>query len=741
MKGLFLRGVSNLRRIGAGGGSRGRGLIGRNMIGALTQFISRLCENASRRRPDPALTALFDLGTAGICEIDCNTHRFLRVNQRFCEIVQRDLASLLSLGPMDLVHPDDRTTACEGWAQAMNGAGRWETELRQVYPDDQEYWVRIGASVWKRNRNGVPLRSIVVMQDITASAKVRERLRNSEELLRLGQQIGRIGSFTRDIRTGRLFSGPEAREMIGLGPSDGPLDYNGWVKALLPEDRGRIVEQINAAVERRDPEIAVEHRVVRRDDGRVRHLELRARYFYDEVGRPIRSVGVMIDVTDRKEAEDRLRHAARHDALTGLANRTLFRECLGEATARASEGEAFAVFCLDLDRFKDVNDTLGHPQGDRLLVEVAERMRQELSAGDVLARLGGDEFAIIQADLHDPEDAGRLARRLVQRLSEPFTLGGKQVTIGASIGVAVAPRDGINGEDLLNAADLALYNAKRQTARGWRYFEPQMTEDARLRRDLERDLRKALERGEFELFYQPVIALSSLRARQFEALIRWRHPERGLVLPDSFIPFCEEIGLIAPIGDWVLRRACAEAASWPAPIGVAVNISAIQAAAGDLDVVVAAALCESGLAADRLELEITETALLKDSEATLSTLRKLKALGVNIALDDFGAGHSSLGYLQSFPFDKVKIDRAFSRSVNSSAKSAAIIRSILDLCGALGISTTVEGVETNAQFQALASMGGDYVQGYLFSPPEPADRALALLEQFGGSPSMPRAAE
>ena len=711
------------------------------MIGALRPFTFRLREKASRWRADSALAALFEVGTAGICEVDARTFRFLRANRRFCEIVKRDAGALTALGLPDLAPPEDRAAVTAQWAEALKGDGRWESEVRQLYPDGREFWVRLGVSVCKRDRNGAPLRCIAVVQDVSASVQVRERLRNSEELLRLGQRVGRIASFTRDIRTGRLSSGPEAREMLGLRPSDGPLDYKGWVQALAPEDRGRIVAQISSAVERRDPEIAVEHRVVRRDDGRVRHLELRARYFYDEAGRPLRSFGVMIDVTDRKEAEDRLRHAARHDALTGLANRMLFRERLAEATERARNGEAFAVFCLDLDRFKDVNDTLGHPQGDRLLVEVAERMRRELRAGDVLARLGGDEFAIIQADLADPEDAGRLAGRLVRTLSEPFTLGGKRVTIGASVGVAVAPRNGANGEDLLNAADLALYNAKAQKGRGWRYFESWMTDDARLRRDLERDLRRALQQGEFELYYQPVIALPSLRACQFEALIRWRHPEQGLVSPGGFIPVCEEIGLIGTIGEWVLRRACAEAASWPAPIGVAVNISAMQVAAGDLDAVVARALDASGLTADRLELEITETALLTDSEATLATLGKLKALGVKIALDDFGAGHSSLGYLQRFPFDKVKIDRAFSRAVDSSAKSAAIVRAILDLCGALGIATTIEGVETEAQFQTLSEMGGDFVQGYLFSDAQPADRAPALLQQFGGSPDLSRAAE
>jgi diguanylate cyclase (GGDEF)-like protein len=619
--------------------------------------------------------------------------------------------------------------------------GHWEAEVRHIAPDGGVFWVRIGVSVWKRNESGAPVRCIAVLQDITMSVKVRERLQFSEELLRLGQQVGRIGSFSRDLRTGMLTCGVETSHMIGLAPGEGPFSMETWLAPVVPEDRARLSHVIEQALARREAEIACEYRIRRYPDGGTRQLEARARYLYDEAGQPIRSVGVVIDVTERKEAEHRVAYAARHDALTGLANRALFHERVNAATERLGRGESFAMHYLDLDRFKDVNDTLGHPQGDRLLIEVAARLGSELRANDTLARLGGDEFAVIQLNLRDPEDAGRLARRLVERIGAPFMLDGQRVSIGTSVGVAIAPRDGAHYEEILGAADLALYEAKARPARGWRYFEPRMQAKAQERRELERDLRRALDHGEFELFYQPILDVATLKVKHFEALIRWRRPNKGLTSPDVFIPISEQIGLIVPLGAWILGRACAEAASWPGAIGVAVNVSAVQVAAGDLEAVVAAALADSGLAAERLELEITETALLNDSEKTLAALRKVKALGVKIAMDDFGAGHSSLGYLQSFPFDKVKIDRAFAKGVDCSPKSAAIVKAIIDLCEALEMPTTIEGVETEAQFRAISKLGATEVQGYLFSPPRPAEEAPRLLAQFGGPPSLVRAAE
>ena len=687
-----------------------------------------------------ALFNLFESGVAGITETEFESGRFVRINQRFCDFMQRDAATLLALGPDALIHPDDRARVRLAVIEAMTGRGHWEAEVRHILPDGGVLWGHLGLIVSKRDPAGKPLRCIAAVHDVTESVKVKERLQRSEEVLRLGQQVGRIGSFTRNLETGVLECSVETKQMFGLPPVEGSLAFKTWLSTLTPKDSLRVAERVRNALARRDPEFADEVQVAM-PSGRPRYIELRGRYFYDSAGRPLRSIGVAIDVTERKEAEERFAYAARHDSLTGLGNRTLFTEALSLATARAQRGEGFAVHCLDLDRFKDVNDTFGHPVGDRLLVEVAALLSAELRAGDMLARLGGDEFAVIQLGLRGPDDAARLAHRLVECLGEPFKVAKQRVPIGASVGVAVAPRDGGRGEELLSAADLALYQAKSQPLRGWRFFEPQMNVAAIMRRELERDLRNGVDCDQFELFYQPVLNIDTLRVKHFEALIRWRCPRRGLVSPDQFIPLCEETGLITQLGAWALRRACQEARNWPAPIGVAVNISAVQFAAGNLDRVVAGVLADTGLDPGRLELEITETSMLNNSEVTLAVLRKLKALGLRIAMDDFGAGHSSLGYLQSFPFDHVKIDRAFVRDVDRSPKNAAIVKAIVDLCSALGMSTTIEGVETEAQFQALAKLGGSKVQGFLFSPPQPAEGVPAMLAQFGGGSLVSLAAE
>jgi PAS domain S-box-containing protein len=320
---------------------------------------------------DAALKALFETGTAGISEVDLVSGRFARVNRRFCEIMRREADLLLTIGPGDVIYPDDRAVVKAAWMAAMKISGHWEAEVRHIAPDGGAFWVRIGVSVWKRNEAGAPVRCIAVLQDITMSVKVRERLQFSEELLRLGQQVGRIGSFSRDLRTGLVHSGAETSHMVGLSPSEGPFSTETWLAPVLPEDRARLSDVVEQALAQRRAEIACDYRIRRYPDGCIRHLEMRARYLYDEAGQPIRSVGVVIDVTERKEAEKRLAYAAGHDALTGLTNRALFHERVNAATERLGRGESFAVLYLDLDRFKEVNDTFGHPQGDRLLIEVA----------------------------------------------------------------------------------------------------------------------------------------------------------------------------------------------------------------------------------------------------------------------------------------------------------------------------------------------------------------------------------
>lgn len=433
-------------------------------------------------------------------------------------------------------------------------------------------------------------------------------------------------------------------------------------------------------------------------------------------------IAVIDDVTERKKAEQRIAFLAHHDALTGLANREALIQKIEEAAARRRRRkEPFTLLLLDLDRFKQVNDTLGHPAGDALLIEVATRLKLLLRETDVLARLGGDEFAIIQAGESNPREAARLlAERIIEIMAKPFDIDGGNISIGTSIGIALAAEDETNSDDLLKMADLALYRAKSASGNGHCFFDPEMSEVASARQEIESDLRRAISQNELVLHYQPIIDSKTRKISSVEALVRWRHPTKGLLYPDLFIPLAEETGLIAQIGEWVLRAACAEAATWPAEIKVAINLSLVQFRKTRLAEVVTHVLADSGLGPERLELEITETALIESAAECLPALRKFKSLGITIVLDDFGTGYSSLSQLAMFPFDRIKIDKSFTQNLTKRSECAAIISATLTLAQNLDIATTAEGVETADQCRLLRLAGVTSLQGYLFKRPGPA---------------------
>jgi diguanylate cyclase (GGDEF)-like protein len=459
-------------------------------------------------------------------------------------------------------------------------------------------------------------------------------------------------------------------------------------------------------------------------------LELKDGTSVSVIHRPIEDGGWVStheDVTERRRAEARIRHMARHDALTDLANRSLLKERIEVALARRAESESFAVLCLDLDRFKSVNDTLGHPVGDALLKAVAARLQDCVGRDDTLARFGGDEFAIVQMSSAQPQAATALAQKVIAALSEPFTIEGHQILIGCSVGIALAPADGADADQLLKNGDMALYRVKGEGRGACRFFEPEMDARMQARRLLELDLRRALQNGDFELHYQPVVNLGTNEVTSFEALLRWRHPQRGMVSPADFIPLAEEIGLIVPLGEWVLRRACTDAATWPDSIKVAVNLSPAQFKSRRLLESVITALAVSKLSANRLELEITEGVLLDDHDTTLAILHQLRGFGVRIAMDDFGTGYSSLSYLRSFPFDKIKIDSSFIRTIADEDSSLAIIRAVTGLSTSLGMMTTAEGVETEEQLARVRAEGCTEVQGFIFSAARPSDEVMELV--------------
>jgi diguanylate cyclase (GGDEF)-like protein len=457
-------------------------------------------------------------------------------------------------------------------------------------------------------------------------------------------------------------------------------------------------------------------------------IETEDRRKFSIISTPMADGGFVVtheDVTERQRSEAMIAYMAHHDALTDLPNRVRFQERLCEALARVHRGENLAVLCLDLDRFKGVNDTVGHPIGDLLLKAAADRLRQCIRSTDLIARIGGDEFAIVQTNIQQTADATMLASRMIEAVSAPYEIEDHQLVIGLSVGITVAPNDGVDADQLLKNADMALYRAKADGRGVYRFFEAEMDARMQVRRTMELDLRRAIANGEFELYYQPLFNTGTQEITAFEALIRWHHPVRGMIPPLDFVPLAEETGLIVPMGEWVMHRACEQAARWPTQARVAVNLSPAQFRGKTLLSMVSAALARSGLAPDRLELEITESVLLQDSEATLALLNDLRALGVRISMDDFGTGYSSLSYLRKFPFDKIKIDGSFIRDITE--QGLPIVRAVAAMGSGLGIVTTAEGVETAEQLELLQREGCTEVQGYLLSQPLPALEVMNLL--------------
>jgi diguanylate cyclase (GGDEF)-like protein len=517
-------------------------------------------------------------------------------------------------------------------------------------------------------------------------------------------------------------------------------DRYGEIYGLRPEQvaKGTTLRQIiehrtsNGLLADRSPDAIVEAMLRRRADANFEQ-------FYNQLSdgrciaitvQPMADGGTVTthqDVTEQRRSEAKITHMALHDALTGLPNRVLLNERLEHALARSKRGDLMAMHMLDLDHFKHVNDTRGHPAGDKLLQMVTERLRDLVREIDTVARMGGDEFAILQVGIADPSDATNLASRINASLCAPYSIDGHQVVIGTSVGIAVGPTDGDSPDQIIRNADLALYRAKGDARGTYRFYEREMDIQMRARSALETDLRTALSARQFELHYQPIVDLATNEVGGVEALIRWRHPEKGMVPPATFIPLAEQTGLIVPLGEWIIREACRTAAQWPNDVRIAVNLSAAQFVNPGLVQVIASALANSGLSPHRLEIEITETLLLQDSESTLAMLYQLRELGVGIAMDDFGTGYSSLSYLQRFPFDKIKIDRSFVKDIAENTGSLNIVRAVVALAQGLGIRTTAEGVETNEQLEKIRLEGCSEMQGYLFSRPLPAKEIEQLF--------------
>lgn len=475
-------------------------------------------------------------------------------------------------------------------------------------------------------------------------------------------------------------------------------------------------------------------------DDDPRWWQLSAQPISDEAGVHAGFRGVGSDITEARASEDKINRMARYDALTGLPNRSLLMDGLEEALTRAHRlKRSCALMFIDLDRFKSINDTLGHQIGDKLLCEVALRLEELTDDGQRIGRLGGDEFAVVVREGDDEQLVTDLAERIITKLSEPYQIDGNRLSIGASVGIAFGPTDGVTTHNLIRSADLALYRAKDAGRGVVRRYLPEMHREAEERRQLETELRSALKNGELTLAYQPILASNSQQIEGFEALLRWTHPALGEVPPEKFVPIAEEAGLITVIGEWVIRTACAEAVKWPDNIKLAINLSPLQFTNPNLTTVVLSSLSKNGLSPARLEVEITEGVFLSENIYTIATLHQLEAIGVRIALDDFGTGYSSLGYLRKANFSKIKIDRSFVRgAAQNSDESVAIIKAIVALADSLGMETTAEGAETEAEYESIRALGCGQVQGFYFSHPMSPAQALALVSDHDGEPDIRR---
>ena len=668
-----------------------------------------------------SLEQLFESAPDALVLVD-NDSRILRVNSHFTRLFGYIAEEVRGLSVDDILAPANLQTEAATITQQAAGGARVSMETVRRRKDGSVVDVSIlGTPIVV---NGQQVAVYGSYRDITQRKKVELALRESEERYALAARGSNDGLWDWDFRTGRIYYSPRWKVMLGLQENDVASDPESWFSRVHPEDLDRVKAEIAAHLDGGGAHLESEHRM-RLADGVYRWMLVRGIVLRDELGAAYRMAGSQTDISERKLYERQLQHDALHDALTGLPNRTLFVDRLEHALARARRrpDEIFAVLFLDLDRFKVVNDSLGHLLGDRLLVEFARRMERCVRPGDTVSRLGGDEFTILLEDLRDTDEASQVADRIHAELAHPFNIGGQDVYTSASIGIALGDSEYARAEQLLRDADTAMYRAKSGGKARHEVFQKAMHADVLTLLHLETDLRRAVERAEFLLNYQPIIDLDNNRLVGFEALIRWHHPQRGIISPSEFIATAEETGLIVPIGWWVLGESCRQMRAWqdrfPEHNGltISVNLSARLFRLAGLHERVVEIVASSGLPAASLKLEITESALMDYAEASVLTLRQLKQSGIQVQIDDFGTGYSSLNYLQRFEIDALKIDRSFVSQLGVSGENSEIARTIITLARNLGMKVVAEGIETDLQLNQLKSLGCDWGQGFLLSLP------------------------
>ncbi len=691
----------------------------------LALFADRMrLANRALRTSEAAYRLLAENTTDVIVRSDLDTTRRY-VSPAAFQVLGRDPEELIGTQPLDTVHPDDRPAYEQVLADLVQGRiDRPVTRQRYRHKDGRWVWIEASFKLTRSADGAAPTGYVASLRDVTDRMAAETALRISEERLALALDSGSDGLWDWEVATGKVWFSDRWQTMIGYEPGEIEGHLRSWRRLTHPDDVERARRLLTDHIDGKTPIYECEQRVRTKSGAYTWVLSRGKVVTRDATGAPLRIVGTHIDIAARKQAEQQIEYLALYDALTGLPNRTLFWDRLDrEMVSAERRGHFFAVLACDLDRFKSVNDSMGHPAGDSLLRKVADRLKASIREGDTVARLGGDEFAIVLRGLDRPQNASTTAQHVIDAVKLPFDLEGRTVSVGISIGIAVGPQDGRNPDQLFKNADIALYRAKAAGRSTYRYYEPDMDAAIAERNALELDLREAVRLGEFELFYQPIIALENDVLSGFEALMRWKNPTRGFVSPSEFIPLAEEIGLVVPLGAWALKEACCEAMEWPGELKVAVNASTVQFAELGLEHAIVMALTASGLPPHRLELEITESVLMGDTESAIACLHRLRRLGVHIALDDFGTGFSSLSYLRRFPFDKIKIDRSFIHEIGDS-DTAAIVRAVVGLAERLGARITAEGVEDEAQLAHVRREGFTEAQGYLLGRPLSAPDAL-----------------
>ena len=678
---------------------------------------------------------MFDSATGGIFQTSPDGH-YLACNPALARIYgyaspMELKESVGSVARQLYVEPGTR----ERFVELMSRDGQVSAFEARIYRKD-------GSIIWisetareVRDVDGTLLYYEGFVSDITMRKVAQEGLRESEERYALAMMGVNDGLWDWNLRTGQVHFSSRWKQMLGLSEIEIGMHPEEWFSRVHPDDLETLRNAIAAHREGLTSHFDVEHRMMH-TDREYRWMSARGCAVRDTSGLATRMAGSLSDITQRKQAEEQLVRDAMHDGLTGLPNRALFTDRLERSIARSSRqtDHRFAVLFLDLDRFKVINDSLGHGAGDQLLISFAERLQNCLRPSDTVARLGGDEFTVLLEDPREPDDAGAVADRILAALRKPFRLGAQEVYVSTSIGIAVSSSAYNRPQEVLRDADTALYRAKAMGKSRYQIFDTEMHERAVKVLKIENDLRRAIERKEFELHYQPIMNIATRQVGGFEALIRWCHPERGLVSPADFIPIAEETGLIVPIGEWVIEEACRQTAAWHAQgwkVDMNINLSGKQFSQADLPVIVQRVLRETRLEPRHVILEITESVAMDDPEKSIAALHRLKALGVQLNIDDFGTGYSSLAYLQRFPVDTMKIDRSFINRINEGTENAEIVKTIIALAHNLNMKVTAEGIETVQQLNQLEALNCENAQGYFLSKPMNASNASLYL--LGGN--------